>query len=934
MATTDELKARIDLHELADRLGLERPGGRGNYRSPAHDDKSPSLSIYQRPGGEWAWKDHSTDEGGSCIDLVMSVKGCDAATAIRALHEMFGIPLDRAARNEAPARDRNLLVEWIADRCTETPLRAIEYLVGERKLDEAVVRRAIERRTVGFNDWRSDKVAAGQHGYGGPAAAFIVRSHNPGHVVAVDFRYVDAALNGGTKTQCQGEKHGFGWASDMRALERAKTIVVVESPINALTVECADLPNTAAFATRGTGNVNNIDWRWTRGKRVLICMDNDQPFPDGHKLAGLRPGLKAAWELHEQLLLLDVSAQLIDQGEWEVNDLNDLLRTHSAEEVRLALKKIEPWLIPGMSGKLTPGKTRVFLPFHDWQAYGHYHVREDFTSFFTETKSTDEAGNEVATPKYADLAGFRLVALSRITVQGAIATVTGDPDTRPSVAFAATVQVPRHGPTLLRKVLEDEKLHNIDTWKRFGPVFNQAAFLRMLNIFERAAFIGERQAANFVGLCYRAGKLVVSEGADTYFIDPKQQCPYHNLVFPSGLVSDAKPVIDAYQATFARNAAAMALVWALGGHLKVFLGFWPHMQMQAEKGHGKSTLAERLERTVGMTVYSKEAIKTPFRLVVTTAHTSQPVGWEEISANRMEVIDAAVSLLQEAYNFKPSPRGAQMLEFLTCAPVLLIGEDVPVRSLIGKLVRVELTNKKGAMLADDLPRFPVRQWLEFLAKQQRAHVRDVYATLKEHCLTQSRASRDDDGAVRMAGNYAAILLAWRFLAEFAVVDVKQGNFGTDVLAEMNAHIAETTSDREPWVWIVETLLSEIAANQFIFPYVWDMHKHAETRVAEPCLLIRTAHVMDHLARSVALREKWNGLPVKSDRVFKKQLMNAGVVIDDDVERMVNTESLENKKRLAHMVAISVARLQQYGLHATPVGRSDLVDRRPPEPPVE
>jgi hypothetical protein len=33
--------------------------------------------------------------------------------------------------------------------------------------------------------------------------------------------------------------------------------------------------------------------------------------------------------------------------------------------------------------------------------------------------------------------------------------------------------------------------------------------------------------------------------------------------------------------------------------------------------------------------------------------------------------------------------------------------------------------------------------------------------------------------------------------------------------------------------------------------------------------------MDHLSSSNHLREKWNGLPVKSDRVFKKQMMQAG-----------------------------------------------------------
>ncbi|MCW5625058.1 MAG: toprim domain-containing protein [Burkholderiales bacterium] len=934
MASIDDLKRRIDLHDLAHRLGLERPNGkRGNYRSPAHEDKLPSLSIFVR-NSEQRWRDHSTNESGTCVDLVMYVRGCDVAGAVKELHDLYAIPPD-PPKHEAP-REKSR-AEYIAAKCAANPAQARAYLEG-RGIAPKVIDAAIAARSLGFNDWTSDKIPAGQDGYGGPAVAFVVRSLDTSMVQAVDFRYLDPTLNGGRKTGCQGDRQGFGWTPDVRKLLGARVVVIVESPINALTVECANLPITAAWATRGTGNVQNLDLRWLLGKRVVICMDNDAPFEPGHQLAGLRPGLKAAWDLHERLTALDVSAQLVDQAEWkEGDDLNDVLQREGVDFVRQALRRVEPWLIPGMTGDIERiGKPRIFLPFHDLTQYGKYRVKEDFTSHYTEKKTTDSDGDEVITPVYSDLAGFRVAALSRVTIQGPTATVTGDPDTQPNVAFAVAVQTPRHGSTLIRRVVEDEKLHNIDTWKKFGPVFSQSPFLRMINILERAAAIGARHAANFVGLCYREGRLVVNEGADTYFLDPKQQCPYYNLTFPSGTVHDARTVIKAYQATFRRNAASMPLVWALGAHLKVFLGFWPHMEMQADKGHGKSTLAGRLERTVAMKVFSKEAIKTSFRLVVTTAHTSQPVGWEEISANRMEVIDAAVSLLQEAYNFKPSPRGSGMLEFLTCAPVLLIGEDVPVRSLIGKLVRTSLTGKKGDMLADELPRFPVRQWMEFLASQTRSHVRQVFDQLRDHCLAQSMASKDDDGAVRMAHNYAALLTAWRFLSEFAGVDVREGDFGRDVIAEMNSHIRETSADREPWVWIMETVLSEIAAGHYRYPYLWDRVQHPETRRYELCLLLRTSHVMDHLSSEMRLREKWSALPVKSDRVFRRQLTHSGCLVDTDVERVIEASHPGDRKRIAHLVAISLDRLEGFGLHATPVGREvDLVSLgNTPAPPHE
>jgi hypothetical protein len=66
--------------------------------------------------------------------------------------------------------------------------------------------------------------------------------------------------------------------------------------------------------------------------------------------------------------------------------------------------------------------------------------------------------------------------------------------------------------------------------------------------------------------------------------------------------------------------------------------------------------------------------------------------------------------------------------------------------------------------------------------------------------------------------------------------------------------------------------------------------------------------MDHIAHSNPLREKWNSLPVKSDRVFKKQLYGAGVVAGEkEVERTIFS------RRVAHLTPISLTRLAGYGL---------------------
>ena len=75
------------------------------------------------------------------------------------------------------------------------------------------------------------------------------------------------------------------------------------------------------------------------------------------------------------------------------------------------------------------------------------------------------------------------------------------------------------------------------------------------------------------------------------------------------------------------------------------------------------------------------------------------------------------------------------------------------------------------------------------------------------------------------------------------------------MAEMNRHISETDADREPWVWILDTVLSEMEAGRFHHPYSFGDASAGTGKGQELCLMIRTSHVMDHIAHTPALREK-------------------------------------------------------------------------------
>lgn len=906
MLKAEEIKARVDIFDLADKLGLKQPGGSGNYKSPHHPDKNPSLKLYPDGG----WKDYSSGEGGSVIDLVMYVRDMDFIDALEELHDLYG--WDKETKRDTRPSSQKSLAENIADNSLEDPAPAIDYLTG-RGIDKQVIEHAIKRKALGWNTWTSPKRGPGEKFHGGPAAAFIIRTVNPGHVVGVEMRYQDPELNGGLKSTCQGEKEGYLWYSDLYKLKSAHTVYIVESPINVLSIESCKTKGVAAVATLGAENARTItDWRILQGKKVIACFDNDPP--DDH---GKRPGPEAAWFVHEQLTAIGVPCHFIDQSEWNTddrdwNDVNDILQDIGASgpnSLKIYLNRLDHWVIPGLPGhhgdNPRMGKDRVYLPGHDKTVYWRYRAKEDFTTVINKIEKDDETGGERYL--FEDVCGFRVASLSRVKIQSATATMSGEEDIQPLTRFAVTVQTPRHGNELQRKVFEDDRLHNADHWK-FGPIFSRNRFLRMINILERTAGIGERNAVNFVGLAWRNGKPVVNEGPDCYFAEPEKQCPYHNLTFPTGHRGDARKVIAAYQATFQQNAASILLVWGLGGHLKAYLEKWPHAVLQSSKGAGKSTVVKRLERTMAFTMFSGQSLQTEFRLLTSISHTSHPVGWEELSARRQDVIDKAVSMLQESYQHGVTRRGTDMTEYLQCAPVLLAGEDVPVKSLTGKVIATDITGQQGDMIPNDLPRFPVRNWLQFLVVKGRAQVVDIFNKAHQYLITHCAGDQRDSGARRMIENYAGLLTSWRLLCEFARLDPRQGNFIGDLVKTMNIHITDTSADREPWVWILDTVLNEIAANKFTYPFKFIRYNEAATGTQVECLLIRPAHIMAHISSSMALRDIWHGLPVKTPRVFKQQIQSADVVYRERVDTTID------RQRHTHMMALSLDKLAEFNLH--------------------
>lgn len=928
-----------DIHHVAQQLGMKPGKGQTGadvvYHSPHHTDKTPSLSVFTS-NNRSGWKDHSNPEyKGDVFSLVQYVHGSNFMDALKWLANMYRIEIPP---KEAPANQQKVDKPWhvtVAERTLKTDRKPASDYLQSRGISAAVIEAAINNKTLGFNNYFSQSKPAGTVGHAGHGVSFVVRGIHDNQIEAIDTRYFEPELNGGVKTNSLGKKMVEPWCSDWRKFKRAKKVFITEAAINALSIETAfsGIPFHAAIALRGLAISENIGTDHFKNKFCVLVPDYDKPFDkddkgNKHQLFGHRPGVEMMWKLYDRLTEAGVACIIIDQEKWtEGWDINDYLQSHTVQETKTALGKYEKGLIAGypVAKEFTPaGFKRIYLPAYDFSQYWRFQVEPDFTRYIEKYKEAtkDDDGNtkESANIEMKDLCGFRVAGIQKLSIQD---WKTSCYNTRPQnteVVFAASCQSPHNNNELVTETMTSPQFGSINSWAKFGAIFAPTQFMRMITILSRTIAEKEKNAVNFVGLVYKQGKVVINEGPDCFFQFPEEQCPYHALTFKSGPLSEAQQVIHAFQQTFSNGGGLMPLVWALGAHLKIFLGFYPHIGMEAEKGAGKSSYMDKLAVALSMQVFSSETLTTAYRIICATSYSSMPVMWEELSSNAKSVIDAATGNLQQAYNYRYSKRGNQGKSFLTSTPVFLGGEEVDMNSIDGKRVRVSITeNDQGPEISPDLPEFPLRNWLEFLSELNQ---KDVLAALDVHrdqMWQESRSSKNDGNAKRMVKNWAVLKLAWRYLCEFAQIDHSLGNFESQIITEMNSYLADTVSTREPWIWIVEIILSEIDADRFQYPYKIQKDYALDTEVFGQCdaLIIRHTHIMSHLQHSNHLRDSFNSMPIKTARSLRKQMQSAGVIAAEGVERTING------RRTSGMMAINLQKLNDYGLFvSTPDRRSD------------
>jgi len=130
-------------------LDLHRAGSTFKALCPFHDDHKPSLILNSERQSYKCW---SCGAGGDVISFVMAFDRIEFPEAVRMLAERAGIPLEQAARAEAPSgpskTDLLAACEWaesaFADALAGSP-EALAYAAGRGISPES-----IERFKIGF----------------------------------------------------------------------------------------------------------------------------------------------------------------------------------------------------------------------------------------------------------------------------------------------------------------------------------------------------------------------------------------------------------------------------------------------------------------------------------------------------------------------------------------------------------------------------------------------------------------------------------------------------------------------------------------------------------------------------------------------------------------------------------------------------------------
>ena len=211
-----------------------------------------SLSVRLTGAKAGVWKDFDKGESGDLLDLWAATRGLSVAEAIAEAKQYLGIrdtmPQKPTRTYTVPAKPRTAL-----------PNATLEWLAG----------RGLSNTTI--EEFKVREVSRN----GQPWALFPYLRDG----VYVNGKYRNPADKKGMQQEKDAEPCLFGW----HLIEpKARTVVICEGEIDAMTLHQVGLP--ALSVNAGAGNHQWIENDWERLERfsdILVCFDNDEAGDKG-----------------------------------------------------------------------------------------------------------------------------------------------------------------------------------------------------------------------------------------------------------------------------------------------------------------------------------------------------------------------------------------------------------------------------------------------------------------------------------------------------------------------------------------------------------------------------------------------------------------------------------------------------------------------------
>ena len=303
----DEVKRSSDLLEEVRRTGCELRHHNGEWWGccPLHEDGTPSFSVNSEAG---VWHCFGCGKGGDVIAFAMEYHHKTFPDALKLLSgERMGSATP-TRHQTAPDDQENC--KTLCRQDEERKLRIFRWqLAGVRSFAGSPAESYLRGRGITALFPTVCQVKFGPAWYGLPAVVFPIRDQAE-KLVAAEGRAINGAYSDNPKDtkRTAGEKKRGVFAT-VNAFDQ-EDIIIVEGPINALTLAQAGFP---AVATCGSGNL--APWLpavCTGKRRVIIGFDNDD---------GGRNGLKRLATMIYRATAIEPLELPITADGWDWNDV-------------------------------------------------------------------------------------------------------------------------------------------------------------------------------------------------------------------------------------------------------------------------------------------------------------------------------------------------------------------------------------------------------------------------------------------------------------------------------------------------------------------------------------------------------------------------------------------------------------------------------------